>query len=132
MAIMLEGQALMHRALMDVWARILGFSMILDINITLELIATRAINVVVLLVFSLCWKLYMGCLHLEPNILMLILPQDRACSYGFFASLVPCAVHWQNRWQVPWLYFDSCCIFFKLCNYGQMSRLCILVSTSVA
>lgn len=76
MALMLKRQALMRRALMEAWARLLGFSTILEIAITPALMATRAINAVALLVFSLCGKCYMGHLCPELDILLLILPQD--------------------------------------------------------
>jgi hypothetical protein len=89
MALMHKRQALVRRALMEAWARLLGFSTILEIAITPALMATRAINASALLVFSLCGKCYMGHLSPKPNILMLILPRDSACSYGFLLAWCP-------------------------------------------
>jgi len=75
---------------MEAWAWLFGFNTIFEIAITPALMAKRSINAIALMVFSLCGKFYMGRLRLEPNILLLILPRDSACSYVFFAHLVPC------------------------------------------
>jgi hypothetical protein len=91
MVLMHKSQALVRQALMEAQARLLGFSTIFEISITPALMATRAINASALLVFSLCGKCYMGHLGPKPNIILLILLRDSACSTDFSTFLVPCA-----------------------------------------
>jgi hypothetical protein len=82
---------------METQARLLGFSTISVMAITPALMATRAINASVLLVFSPYGKFYIGHLGPKHNIISPVLLHDLACSTGVSVCLVLCSAMPRER-----------------------------------
>jgi hypothetical protein len=83
-----ECQGLVRWALMETQARLLNFSMILDMAITPTLMDTISINASIFLVFSPCMKLYIGNFDPKHIIIPLVLLHDLNLSTVFLVFLV--------------------------------------------